>query len=307
MTFQHARRAFSYSSDAHHFGGTMDHDIIPAFLSAMASAGVKPTEPVADRLGSGLVRFHCEGDGKGKRNGWAVLHLDGRPAGAFGNYRLQVSETWRAGQAEDLSPAERREQAAHFRAEQERRAAAKRAEQEATALDCQRRWNAARVASHHHPYLQRKRIPSEGVKQEGARLLVPMRDDSGAIWNLQSIAPGGTKLFAKGGRQGGLFCLLGQPDGAVMIGEGFATCAAARRATGLAAAVAFSAKNLMTIALTIRDMWPDCDIVILADDDAHLIHHPTIKRNVGLDAAREAAEAVGGRVAIPPSGERTRA
>lgn len=275
-------------------------DAIAAFLDAMRAAGVHPVAPIAADLGKGLIRFACEGDGKGKRNGWAVLHLDGIPAGAFGNYRLQVSERWRAGSVERLTPAERRERMAEYRRRQAERDAVKLAEQEQAAERCRRRWADTGPVDPAHPYLMRKRVSGEGLRQEGNRLLMPMFDPAGVMWNVQAIAPDGSKRFAKGARQRGLFCLIGQPDAVLMVGEGFATCAAARRATGHAVAVAFSAMNLMETAQTMAAAYPDCDLVILADDDAHLIDHPTIKKNVGLEAARAAASAVGGRVALPP-------
>ena len=59
----------------------MESDAITAFLDAMKAAGVHPVESIGADLGNGLIRFACEGDGKGKRNGWAILHLDGIPAG----------------------------------------------------------------------------------------------------------------------------------------------------------------------------------------------------------------------------------
>lgn len=62
---------------------TTDH--VTAFIDAMTEAGMKPVEPIAGKLGGKRIRFRCEGDRKGKQNGWAVLHLDARPAGAFGN------------------------------------------------------------------------------------------------------------------------------------------------------------------------------------------------------------------------------
>jgi len=65
-----------------------------AFLSAMEAVGMKPVEGIMSRLGPDLLRFRCEGDKPGKLNGWAVLHLDGVPAGAFGNYRLGLSQKW---------------------------------------------------------------------------------------------------------------------------------------------------------------------------------------------------------------------
>lgn len=288
----------SYIAAGRHNNGDMN-DAVAAIISAMEAHGIKPAEPIAARLGPDLIRFACEGDGKGKRNGWAILHLDGVPAGAFGNYRLQISQKWRAGSTERLTPAERRERAARFKAERQKRDAIRLAEQQDAAERCRVRWVNARSADRRHPYLARKRVPGEGLRQDGNRLLVPMFDAAGTLWNIQRIAPDGTKRFAKGARQAGLFCLIGKADAVVMVGEGFATCAAARRATGHAVAVAFSAKNLTATALAIQAAYPDCDLVILADDDAHLIDHPTIKSNVGLEAARAAAQAVGGRVALP--------
>lgn len=189
---------------------------------------------------------------------------------------------------------------ADYRRKQAERDAAKLAEQEQAAERCRTRWVNARIVDPAHPYLARKRISGEGLRQEGNRLLVPMFDPVGVMWNLQTIAPDGSKRFAKGARQKGLSCLIGQPDAVLMMGEGYATCAAARRATGYAVAVAFSAMNLMETAQAMAATYPGCDLVILADDDSHLIDHPTIQKNVGLEAARAAASAVGGRVALPP-------
>lgn len=296
------RKAFSYNAGDRH-DHSMQSDATAAFISAMEAAGIKPVEPIADRLGPDLIRFACEGDGKGKRNGWALLHLDRVPAGAFGNYRLQISERWRAGSVDRPSPSERRERAELYREQNARREAVKLAEQHEAADRCRVRWGNAKGADPRHPYLVRKRVPGDGLRQDGNRLLVPMLDADGVLWNLQAIAPDGSKRFTKGARQAGLFCLIGQPDAVLMVGEGYATCAAARRATGHAVAVAFSAKNLTATALAMQEAYPDCDLVILADDDAHLIDHPTIKANVGLEAANAAALASGGRVALPPRGD----
>ena len=292
--------AFSYKDTPRHNGNVMTHDAIAAFISAMEAAGVRPTEPIADRLGPELIRFACEGDGSGKRNGWAVLHLDERPAGAFGNYRLQISETWRSGSVERLTIAERRERAARYREERERREAMRLHEQKEAAARCGARWERSNAANPEHPYLLRKRVPGEGLRQDGNRLLVPMFDAEGTLWNLQAIAPDGSKRFAVGARQAGLFCLIGEPSDVLLVGEGFATCAAARRASGYAVAVAFSASNLTATAQAVAAAYPAAELIILADDDAHLINHPTIRKNVGLEAARSAALAVGGRLAIPP-------
>lgn len=266
----------------------------------MERAGIKPVEPIADNLGKGLVRFRCDGDAPGRRNGWAVLHLDGRPAGAFGNYRLGISDRWRAGSTERLSATERRDLARQWRQAKAEREAERLTVQEATAEDCERLFDLAGPVDPLHPYLVRKGVSGDSLKQLGDKLFVPMRDEAGKLWNLQRIGPDGSKRFAKGGRQNGLFHLIGDPGDMICIAEGFATAASVRRATGHAVAVAFSAGNLKPVAVAMRERFPDAEIVVCADDDAHLVDHPTIKRNLGVEAAENAARAVGGRIAMPP-------
>lgn len=277
----------------------MTGDVIAEFIGAMEASGVKPAEPIADRLGGPLVRFHCEGDGRGKRNGWARLHLDGIPAGAFGNYRMGIAERWRSGTVERLTPAERRERARQMRERQAEREAEQRKLWEETAAQASILWDSAPPAWDSHPYLRRKAVSGEGLRQDGNALLVPMRDVTGRLWNIQRIYPDGFKRFLKGGRVDGLFWPCGEPDAVLCIGEGVGTMAAVRRATGHAVAAAITGANLKPVALDLKALWPDCDLIICADDDRALVDHPHIKRNLGLDYARSAAAAVGGRLAIP--------
>lgn len=277
-----------------------DPDTVGKFLAAMEAVGMKPLEPIAARLGSGLIRFRADGDGPDRRNGWAVLHLDGVPAGAFGSFKLGVTMRWRADRRERLPLGKQREQAMRWREE--------RAKREIDLLDQQRRaaercvglWDCARVVDPAHSYLVRKGIAGEGLKQDRARLLIPMFDATGALWNVQAINGEGVKRFQKGARQHGLHLLLGAVNDRLVIAEGYATGAVVRRATALPVAIAFSARNLAATALLMRGSFPDAEITIAADDDAHLACHPRIQRNIGLDEAKAAARAVGGRVAIPP-------
>lgn len=275
---------------------------VAAFIGDMEANGIGPAEPIAHSLLSGkLVRFQVQGDRAGRRNGWAVLHTDGRAAGAYGCNKRGVSLKWRdEADRPRLSPAERAANRLRWKVAQE----AKRKE-----TDAEHRAVAARAAgivaaggpvNQDHPYLIGKRIDGHGLLQQGSALIVPMRDADGTIWNVQRIFPGKEKRFLKGGKQSGLFWLLGRPDGVVCIGEGMGTMAAVRRATGHAVVAAFTEKNLEPVARTIAGLFPDCDLILCADDDAHLVDHPTIKRNIGLDAAHRAALAVGGRVAVPP-------
>lgn len=278
-------------------------DATTGFLSAMEAAGVRPVEPIAQALvGGGLVRFRAEGDKPGRRNGWAILYLDGTPAGAFGCYRLGIRDKWRAGNSEALSPDEMRKQRTEWRQAAARRAAERRAAQETARQQAQALWSAGRPVSAKHGYLARKDLDGEGLKQSGNALLVPMHDVDGRLWNIQRIYPDGFKSFLKGGRIEGLMCLVGGGGSTLCLGEGYATMAAVRKATGLPVGCAFSGENLGTVARIVRKRWPGLDLVICADDDAHLVDHPKIKKNLGLEYAKAAAAAVAGRLALPPKG-----
>jgi putative DNA primase/helicase len=284
----------------------IDRDmVIPDFIAAMEAAGVGPAESIAHELAAGeLVRFEVQGDRKGRKNGWAVLHFDGIPAGAFGCNKRGISDKWRANvERPKLSRADR----AAFKLKMAQAKAAKQRETDERHLtvadQAEGIWRAAGTVNPSHPYLAAKRIPGEGLRQSGSKLLVPMRDIGGKLWNVQRIFPDKSKLFLKGGRTQELMLIIGDPDAVICIGEGMGTMAAVRRATGHAVVASFSEKNLTPVARLIAERWPDLDLIVCADDDAHLVEHPTIKRNIGLEAAHAAAAAVGGRVAVPPRGK----
>ena len=161
-------------------------------------------------------------------------------------------------------------------------------------------WANASLADPTHPYLVAKELEPFGVRQSGNALLVPMFDPGFRLWNVQRIRPDGFKLFGKDARTAGLFwphgvhMQDGRPSpGPLVIGEGFATMAAIHSATGFGVVAAMSARNLETVALTMRKLFPARELVIAADDDRHLTE------NIGLRFARKAAQAVRGVVATP--------
>ena len=161
-------------------------------------------------------------------------------------------------------------------------------------------WANASRADPAHPYLVAKVLEPFGFRQAGRELLVPMVDPGFRLWNVQRIRPDGFKLFAKNARTSGLFwphgvhLSDGRPSaGPLVIGEGFATMAAVHSATGFGVAAAMSARNLEAVARAMRKLFPARELVIAADDDRHLAD------NIGLGAARKAAQAVGGVVATP--------
>lgn len=280
-----------------------DSGTIADFIRAMELEGVKPIEPVAQRLASGeLIRFRCDGDGKGRQNGWAILYLNDLPAGAFGNYRLGVSRKWRADRDNSLTPEERAalqrewEQAKIKRQEERERSEAEAARD---ALDL---WVDAQPASADHPYAAKKGLDLSGIRQRDGKLLVPMLDASGSLWNLQRIHGDGTKRFLRGGRTDGLFFVIGdftKRGETCCIGEGYATMNAVFRATGHPCVVAFSGKNMAAVARIWKDARPDLQYIVCADDDAHLVDNPNIAKNLGLETAMAVASEIGARVAKP--------
>jgi putative DNA primase/helicase len=275
--------------------------VLDAFKAAMSAVGIEPAEEIDDNLRSGQrFYFRATIDKPRQRKAWAVLYLDHRPAGAFGHFKAHLTQRWRFdGETEpnrrEMRDLQRKMQEAARRREEEALVA-----HQAAATQCQERWLRAGPVDRTHSYLVAKGIAGEGLRQDGDALLVPMFDASGTLWNLQAISPNGRKLYAKGARTKGLHLLIGEPAGCLAVAEGYGTAAVIRRATSLPVAVAFSWSNLTDTAKAMRRHFPLADIIIGADDDAHLVEHPTIKRNIGLEAAEAAARAVGGRLAVPP-------
>ncbi|OJV55741.1 MAG: hypothetical protein BGO22_09560 [Hydrogenophaga sp. 70-12] len=134
-------------------------------------------------------------------------------------------------------------------------------------------WKVATPATG-HDYLTRKGIEAHGVRCSGHHLLIPMRDTSGMLHSLQSIAPDGVKRFQPGGRVKGCYHAIGKPDGLLIVCEGYATGASIHEATGHAVAVAFNAGNLRAVVEALRDKHPALKIIMAADDDARTPGNP---------------------------------
>ncbi len=196
----------------------------------------------------------------------------------------------------ELTAAERRS----IRQAELARKRARLAAEEAAALCAADLWANASRPDPAHPYLVAKGLEPFGIRQAGRDLLVPMVDPGFRLWNVQRIRPDGFKLFGKDARTAGLFwphgmhLLDGRPSaGPLVIGEGFATVAAVHTATGFGVVAAMSARNLETVARAMRKLFPSREMIVAADDDRHLAE------NIGLKAARKAAQAIGGVVATP--------
>jgi len=171
-------------------------------------------------------------------------------------------------------------------------------------------WDAAKPSEILHPYLVRKGIAGYGLSRilhfaysaansiENA-LLVPMRDQSGEVVNIQGIGPDGTKRFLAGGKVRGCFALVRHIDKPwrdlgerIAIGEGFASVFSyCRLHPGFRGVAALSASNLPAVARLLRAQFPNAEIVIAADQDVP-----------GARAAGEACIAINALVHVPGFG-----
>lgn len=259
------------------------------FSQAMEAAGVLPPDTI--HADGQLHRFSTTGK-RSDSAGWYVLHADGLPAGVFGCWRSGLTQVWCSKADSAMSQAERDTMRQRVRdAKAQRDAATLQRQQQAHSEACAR-WETA-LPVMQHPYLTAKGIQPFGLRAEGAALLVPMRDTSGILHSLQTIAPDGRKRFMSGGRVHGCYHAVGRPGMALVLGEGMATMHSIRAATGLAVAAAFSAGNLAPVAQALRRKFPTRPIILAADDDH------TTEGNPGMAAARAAALAVGGLVVAP--------
>jgi putative DNA primase/helicase len=251
--------------------------------TAIADAGLGMPHVLHDGK---IHRFTGAEDKPGSNSCWYVSF---GTAGAFGSWKLGLSETWHDGSAR--SKDDDAALAKQIRLEQKRRKAEiarkqKRAQEKARYL-----WSEGSKTIF-HPYLEAKQIISYGIRQKGDRLLIPMYYQ-GDLWNIQQIQPDGTKRFLKGGRVSGCYMPIGWLSGHIYICEGYATGCSLHEHTGRPAAVAFNAGNLKQVALVIRKKHPGIKITIAADNDINT------KGNPGLTKGRAVAASVGGYVIYP--------
>ena len=271
------------------------NDIIDQFRQAINNAGLSAPDVIND---DGMIhRFSTNGKPRDD-SGWYILHTDGVAAGVFGCWREGMQSNWCAKSDNAMTIAERdahRMQMMVMKAQREAEAAQGH---EAAATDASQRLIKATTCTE-HAYLTIKEVKGYGVRMEtDGFLIVPMRDTAGKLWNIERINPADSKdkkgLY--GGRRTGLYHSIGQPDGLLIVCEGYATGASIHESTDYAVAVAFNAGNLEAVAVALRSKYPSMQIIIAADDDY------LTEGNPGMTKAKAAALAVGGLVAVPDFG-----
>lgn len=250
-------------------------------------------------------RVPVEGDKDGQTGGAYVGYPDGHPAGYICNFRTGIEINWKAeGESKGLSDIDRVRLHEEARARQEKKVLDRAERHEQTSRRLEDELTRLPPAAADHPYLVRKGLAGDaGVlrQDQQGNLVIPAGDSDGRIWTVQRINGDGRKGFEKDGALAGHYnvTVTGQAAGGlgrkgpIVITEGWATGETIRRATGATVVTAFTAKNLAAVAKALREKHPDRPILIAGDND-HLK-----KRNVGLEAARDAANATNGHYLVP--------
>ncbi|MBI9112365.1 zincin-like metallopeptidase domain-containing protein [Maridesulfovibrio ferrireducens] len=245
-------------------------------------------------------------DGKfNSKDGTYKGYLDGHPAGFIQNHKTGLKMNWKAEghTLTDEQKAELKAQAAQTRLEREK--AIKEQYANAATLSKEKWEKIIKPANKEHPYLSKKGVPRYGLKEDKfGNLVIPGKDVDGNIRTLQTISPNG-KFFEKNAQKAGTFHIIdpenklknGNP---ILIAEGYATAASVHMATGNPVASAFDASNLEPVAKALHEKYPQSKIMLMADNDYHLIE------NVGVKKAEAAAKAVNGIVLIPKFSEQER-
>ncbi len=270
------------------------------FAKALRDAGLdlQGQSPVMD---GNLHRVPVTGGKTGNKDGAYIGHLDGlHPAGFIQNHLTGHKQNWHSN-GHCLSDAEKARLQAEAAGLREQRAKEREQGYAQAADKAQWIYDRATPADGQptHPYLKEKQIAPDAAVRLSDRydLVIPLKDVEGNLRTLQFISIDGDKKFLPGGRKNGAFHVIGGPDledaGALLLAEGYATGATCHQATQMPVIVCFDSSNLLAVAKALYEKHPTMEIVICADNDADKAV------NVGLEKAREAAAAVGGRVVAP--------
>ena len=276
------------------------------FGKALEDAGfiLKDDHP---RMDGKLHRLETKQGSRGNQNGAYKGFLDGHPAGFIENHATGEKTTWKASGV-TLSPEERAKIQAEAAVKKQLREAETTRKHQHHARRCEAAYSLMKPATQENGYLKAKgvSVPPGAREDKRGRLVIPLRDQEGRIWSLQRIGKSGFKSMKKGAKKSGNSFVMGDKDlnktEAILITEGVATGASVHMATGgMPVVVAFDAGNLNSVANSLKESYPDKEIVILGDDDRHM--EGTKTGNRGRADAEKVAEKVGGNTLFPQFGK----
>ena len=182
---------------------------LQAFQAAMLAAGMTPPDTI---IADGKIHRFATNDRRGDDAGFYVLHLDGIPAGCFGNWRESRTETWCSIERAQQTPEQKEQCDTLLKSMQNARHRAKKAEHDTAAEKAAAIWAAAAQIEDAaaHGYLVKKGTQPNGARLidttqarelagnlshslSGPLLVIPMSNAAGELRSLQFITKDGIK------------------------------------------------------------------------------------------------------------------
>jgi putative DNA primase/helicase len=284
------------------------------FESAMNNNGIITSYRM--KASGDIERFHIEGQKKGSHNGWLVLNVVGRCAfGAYGDWVTGFQAEWTELSEDRLSPEDYaqllKEQAEHkIKIREEKKRFQEQSKKEAKKIFDES------INLESHSYISKKNIkPYESFKfakyievpnKNGeARtyndcLMIPYTDAKGQFMTFQAIGDqefweGCNKIFYTGAPKEGAMVMFGNPyKNNIVLGEGVSTVKTVFDQINGFCVAAGDKGNLMPVARSLRELYPEKEIIIIADNDQFT------EKNPGVTFANRVAETLDNcRVVIP--------
>jgi len=248
-------------------------DFQTQFLSFMAEQGMEPDPKRGLVVDGSIGRAYVNIGGERKLCGWYQLWLEQSvPYGRVGDYRIsqnQPTAIWKPEnkKGHTITKAQKEE----IKRLQEEAEVKKAEKYSKAAKRAQTLWEEGKEVER-HPYLERKKVLSYGLKMaEDGRLMIPMLDEHLAVVGLQYIDDEGQKRFLTGSKKSGSFFILGQEilksSDTIYYAEGYATGADVYRDMSHPVFIAFDAGNLPKVAENIFDIFKQQKHIFIADND----------------------------------------
>lgn len=230
------------------------------------------------------------------KDGAYCAYLDGVPAGWSQNYVTGEKSKF-VSSGIQLTEEEKAKQRAEHAQKLQEREAKRQHDYDIAANNAKKVLANCFEADKNHAYLQNKGInPYVAMQNNYKQLVIPVRNIHDEIRGVQFIEEDGSKKFLSGVEKKGNFALLAEEAkdvSKVLVCEGFATGASLHEATKLPVAVAFDAGNIESVSKSLAEKYKGIEITICADNDQYR------DNNVGLEKAKNAALAVGAKLAVP--------
>jgi putative DNA primase/helicase len=265
-------------------------DATHQFYDAMSASGLHPPTHIVPGY---IHRFPGIGKRRGNKAGYCRMFEDCL-AGIYGDWAQDYHATWKMKREKPISRYEQEIIAEELRTQRVQREQEQKEKYRKAAIESREELALCTPAKPDNPYLLAKGVAPHGQMENAQRDLVVSITDGEQVHSLQRISCS-KKTFKKGGRISGMYHAIAMIDNPkeIFICEGIATGLTLYEDAQLPVVVAFNAGNLSPVTGNICWRYPNAKITICGDDD----HSKEI--NVGLRAAREAAQLYGVHWTLP--------